>query len=885
MKKQILTLISIVITFYSFSQCETAIYRFNGNTLDELGVHHGTNNGATPAANRFSQVSGAMKFANAYVNCNAPLIPESADWSINMWINPSEFNFATGNSLFGQFETSATPNGRFMVEIDNLIEPNIVVRHNATTAVESVSPIVPNQWQMITIMREGSYLKIYYNGVFDNQALFTGNIIQTENLILGVHDEGYVSVRDFKGKMDEVIVYDCALTDVQILDLYNMPNPCAGFTAETFTLNDATIYGYPDGAAYVQSGGGTPPYTYTWNDASHTANDTVFNLVGATIYNVTVIDANNCFLVTSAMVGQPDPLSIIITSVDNTCGSVTGSAAAAVTGGVPPYTFVWSSGDTLATADSLAAGMYSVQVTDANGAFAHGYVMISDIGAPEISVDSIIHVSCFGANDGAINITVTGGTPPVEIIWWNGATTEDISDLQPGPYEVEVIDDAGCIAMQSITINEPNPIEVLFNVIPAGCGESNGSLQAVVSGGVVPYSFSWSTGATTGTVSGLAAGMYHLTVTDSHGCHRVRHIPLHDTGGPEIQVDSIINASCGVSEGSIYTTVFGGTLPYTGILWSDGSSGSSDLEGVAPGNYSLTVTDSDGCISTIMEEIGVDIPAIQPICVVTVDSFAARNLVVWEKVASEGISHYNIYKETTMADVYQLVDTVPYTGISVYLDYLSSPVVRAWRYKISAVDLCGNESEPSELHKTIHLTVNLGLGSSINLLWDNYEGFEYYTYNIYRYSTSLGFELLSSLPSNLNSFTDNDPPAGIITYAVAVAKPDGECLGTKDVGGPYSQSVSNLEDLNFDSGIDELFVGRTVIYPNPANGLFNLSVSSKDDQITIQVYDMHGRKVSEKKLGTDLENIDLTHLKSGVYTIKIKGKKYYSTQKIVISKD
>lgn len=863
--------------------CDLAIYELNGNAADLLGNYNGTNFGATSAINRFNQNNHAMKFYNAYINTNTSLLPAANPWTVNMWIYPTEFNNTAGNALFGQFETSGLPNGRFSVEIDNILQNNISIRYNASSIIESSAVINPYQWQMVTIVRDASFLHIYYNGLLDNSIAFSDNIL-SDNLILGVHDEGFVSVRDYKGRMDDVSIHDCALNSDQILELYNTPSPCEGFSAQTYVINDASVYGLANGSGYVVPTGGEAPYNYLWTSGLGLTNDTINNLVGNTWYNVAVTDANQCFVVASLMVGQPLPLSLVITSVDNTCGMISGEATVTVTGGVPPYSYVWSNGDISATADSLIAGMYSVQVLDANGALASGYITISDANGPEIIVNSIIPVSCFNSNDGAIDISISGGTAPLIIFWWSGQTTEDISGLEAGPYEVQVVDFLGCSAMKSITVDQPNPIIVSPLVTPASCSSSDGSIELTVVGGTIPYTYLWSNGGTTNIETGLSAGTYSVTIVDNNGCQRIRIIPVNNLLGPIILVDSVLNASCEINTGAIYTTVYGGSLPYSTVEWSNGTSDVFDLTGEIPGTYSLVVTDDAGCISSITEEIATNIPESQEICLVTVDSTASRNLIVWEKPLSTEISYFNIYKETTMADVYHLVASRSYDSISVYIDPLSNPLIRSWRYKLSVVDVCGNESELSDFHKTIHMAINLGLSGEINLNWDNYEGFEYLTFNVYRYSTSLGFELYAEMPSNLNACNDYTPPVGIVTYAVSVVKPDGDCLGTKDIGGPYQQSVSNLEDNSLGIGIEkEIDLGLS-IYPNPGHGLFTLQVKSLSENSIMEVYSIDGSMVFSSTLNKGTNHIDLQQLSSGVYTVIVKGAGTVLQQKVVVNK-
>ncbi|MFH1319934.1 MAG: T9SS type A sorting domain-containing protein, partial [Bacteroidota bacterium] len=162
-----------------------------------------------------------------------------------------------------------------------------------------------------------------------------------------------------------------------------------------------------------------------------------------------------------------------------------------------------------------------------------------------------------------------------------------------------------------------------------------------------------------------------------------------------------------------------------------------------------------------------------------------------------GIQSYNIYKESTQAGVYYLIGNIPVDSMSHFIDSLSNPLQQAWRYKISVVDSCGNESELSVAHKTMHLTINEGLGN-INLIWDHYQGFNFLTYYIYRYTTSTGWQIIDSIASNLTSRTDFSPPMGSLSYQVVVKHPDGceATVKTKD----YNSSKSNTTSIALSGG-------------------------------------------------------------------------------------
>ena len=354
--------------------------------------------------------------------------------------------------------------------------------------------------------------------------------------------------------------------------------------------------------------------------------------------------------------------------------------------------------------------------------------------------------------------------------------------------------------------------------------------------------------------------------------------------------DLIINTTCGNNGGAIFITASGGAAPYT-YLWTNGAT-SEDLTNTIAGVYGVTVTDSIGCIVTESAEISTLLPSVNPICIVTVDSTTGMNLIVWEKILTPGIDSYNIYKESTYAGLYYLIGNVPYDSVSIFEDLLSNPQQRSWRYKISAIDTCGNESELSPEHKTMHLTINEGLGN-INLIWDHYEGFTFGTYYIHRYSQSAGWEVIDAMPNNLTSYTDFTAPANVKYYQISVDKPGAPCDPTiaKTQSGPYSQSLSNIDEPGvIDNVPEELgqdLPFNVLIYPNPSTGEFIIEMNiPKPTDLEIKLLDVIGQLIYEKKLnkyvGAYQKSIYVGAISKGIYNLQLISNEGIINKKIII---
>ena len=485
-------------------------------------------------------------------------------------------------------------------------------------------------------------------------------------------------------------------------------------------------------------------------------------------------------------------LTIAVTPTDASCGQNNGEANVSIIGGSGIYNIVWSNGDIGAYADTLEAGMHSVQVTDSiYGCMLNQFFNINNTNAAIVSLD-VTNNLCDDGETGAIDASVSGGTTPYVFDWSNGSTYENIDHLSSGSYILSVVDANGCLTTASASVTEPSEITATFDITNSSCGNSDGRIKAHVTGGFSPYTYLWSTSSTIDSIQNVPAGSYTLDVTDANGCQASFTTGFSDSGSPMAMVDSTTSAYCNET-GNVYVSVTGGSGSYT-YEWSNGQT-TEDLIGFAPGDYWLTVSDGS-CMTMLNTEIPYKYPQTQDLCVVTVDPVTTTNLVVWEKAQTTGIDHYNIYREGFVADEYDLVGTVPFADMSEFTDPVANPVSRSWKYAITAEDACGNASPLSDAHKTIHLNINLGLGGNINLIWDDYVGFDYTTFYINRHTTAAGWVTIDSLPNYLHSYTDTPTDLYGLWYSVTVASP-GQCIPTslnKATGGPYYQSASNIED-------------------------------------------------------------------------------------------
>lgn len=294
--------------------------------------------------------------------------------------------------------------------------------------------------------------------------------------------------------------------------------------APTVTLTavtDVTCHGGNNGAIDINVTGGNT-FTYQWSNGAITQDVTGLQ---AGTYSVQVTSSTGCNAIFNATVADALALNVVTSpSVAPTCGNFDGAAAASASGGTAPYTYLWDSGagsQTTAVATGLPAGTYTVTVTDANGCTSAKEISLSNSNAPNIAA-VVTDISCNGDTDGAIDISVTGGTSPY-LYTWNVAppqtNNQDINTLSAGNYLIFVNDAQGCMSVRSYTVAEPDQLMVSVSTTGATCNVDDGMAMTTVTGGTQPFTYLWSDGQMTGDADSLAVGSYTVSVTDSKGCN------------------------------------------------------------------------------------------------------------------------------------------------------------------------------------------------------------------------------------------------------------------------------------------------------------------------------------------------------------------------------
>lgn len=360
------------------------------------------------------------------------------------------------------------------------------------------------------------------------------------------------------------------------------------------TPQNVSCYGYSNGAVYSEVTGGEEPYSYLWSNGT-TGPDLLNVMAGS--YSLKVTDASGNIIEDSVSVEQPEaPVSIEAEVINSSCSASDGGINISVSGGLAPYSFRWSNGDSTQNISGVMKGSYSVQVTDALGCSASETFTVIEDSDLELSLTPN-YLECYQEGEGEIISSVTGGTEPYAYAWSNGETTANISGLTSGLYNLTVTDANGCTKTKSAYIGIKN-LSISANVQHSTCfGEADGEISIIAVGyGTAPFSYLWSTGDTTQTISGLESGRYEVTVTDANGCSATKTLTVADPRELDIsysvyprdcsensEAEVLLNGSGG---SGTYEYYYGDTLVETTITFP------------GDGDYEIYMKDSNGCETT-----------------------------------------------------------------------------------------------------------------------------------------------------------------------------------------------------------------------------------------------------------------------------------------------
>ena len=336
---------------------------------------------------------------------------------------------------------------------------------------------------------QGEQLNVNRGGVYQLTVIDENNCIEQESYELFESDDLVVFVDSISG------------------------NPCPGLELGYLRINVVT---------------GTAPYTYRVNSAqtglTTMYSEPEFTNLPSGQYAVEATDATGCSSLLDFVIEAPEPIDLNL-EASGTCGDF-GFAFTEVVGGLGPYVYEWSTGDTTKFVTELVSGEYALTVVDQYDCSQDSTFVIQNFD--EILAEALVdQITCHGADDGSIGLDITQGTGPYEYLWSNGSMSESLDELEPAMYTLTITDANGCTFISSNQITEPEPLNAQETIVDSQT-DTDGSIEVVVTGGTAPYSFLWSNGSTDQNIDQLQAGTYMLTITDANGCTLIQEYEVSE---------------------------------------------------------------------------------------------------------------------------------------------------------------------------------------------------------------------------------------------------------------------------------------------------------------------------------------------------------------------
>lgn len=548
------------------------------------------------------------------------------------------------------------------------------------------------------------------------------------------------------------------------------------------------------------------------------------------------------------------------------------------------------------TASPIQSTKYYITVTTPSGCTATDsvFVKVDPLTADAGPDKSLI---CGGQAQLQVLTNYTGNGS-ASYLWTpsNGLNLSNIANpvasvIQNTSFIVTVTTQNGCMAKDTVMV-AVNPLIANAGAdMTLTCG-SEGQLQVTsnyTGSGNPNYAWTPSSGLNLSNIANPIVSVtqtttFYAMVTTDNGCKAVDTIlvfvnPLtvnagsdktHICGG-SVQLDSALTNYTG---GGTLTYIW---LPKTGLNNAGIPNPVSNSPGVT---YTLTISSPYGaCQASDQVNVSIAPLAADEICLVTVDT-SGNNIILWNKPESPLLDSFLIYRETSITGNYLKIASVQKNALTSFKDMTSKPDAGSSRYMISLKDTCGIESARSAAHKTMFLSVAKGAAGAWSLSWEGYEGFPVSSYIIYRGTTPKNMQFLDATAGTNNQYIDLNPPAGDVYYQLEVIRPT-VCSPTN----PANASRSNIASSN-KVGVDEMNDGfRFSVYPNPSNETIYINVEKGMKKgMSVNIYNSIGALIKAVVMDQNNQQIDVSDLSNGLYTIELKTFTGASKQKLIIQR-
>ena len=700
-------------------------------------------------------------------------------------------------------------------------------------------------------------------------------------------------------------IYPYSVTDLNgctIYDTITITEPDSLFityTTSNFSGFEIDCAGENSGEINIQVNGGTAPYNHYLNGITQNSYN-ITNLVAGN-YMDSIIDFNGCSTSVSITLYEPDTLNGSLTSTQLDCyGDCDGEIYSSINGGVLPYNLQWNNGDTTDTITGICDGSYNLSITDQNGCNENVNISLIEPNEINVVVDSLIDVNNYGGSDGAIYITLSGGTSPYNIVWTNNNTflsfDEDLTNLNAGIYFLEITDDNSCIHYDTLDIMQPPSLYItLDGSTNAICFDScNGEINVTANGGDSTYFYFW-TGpngftSTSEDISNLCYGEYILTLDD--GISSVTDTFNIFQPQPFVYNLIIDSINCYNDFTQAVINVWGGTQPYT-YNWSSG--GNNYFTSLNAGTHSISVLDINGC--SMFESFTINNPD-SIISIATTSNTSCFG-------GNDGSTNVSIISGGTAPFMFSSNNGLTYQNSNIF----SNLSVGNYSILISDSNNCLDSlnieiNSPSEIYS---ITSSDSL-SCYNLCDGNVYVTAFGGTPPYNYSWDYGTSNLcaglynviitdSNNCASVNNAIVNEPDPLLINIYISDStlvatsgynsyqwySADGNIINgatnetfTPNTVGEYYVVVNNgeCEEISYsiDYNISNILEieNNLQIYPNPTNGIITI-IAEKIKNISI--YNILGNqlsKVEKNNFNTNSRNIDLSNLARGIYTIQIE---------------